>query len=53
MNKPKTEDQNEQLETLGTHAAGATDLFETRTTTNEVSVDPPKHPGGAGSSGVY
>lgn len=49
----KEEGNNKELEVLGTHAAGATDLFETREATKEEQVKAPEHPGGAGSSGVY
>ncbi|QRG70377.1 hypothetical protein [Brevibacillus choshinensis] len=45
--------QNKEMEILGTHAAGATDLFEQRKAAEGESVKPPKHPGGAGSSGTY
>jgi len=45
--------KNEELAVLGTHAAGATDLFQTRHTSQKQTINPPKHPGGAGSSGTY
>ncbi|NEN80777.1 hypothetical protein [Paenibacillus elgii] len=32
---------NAELEDLGTHAAGATDLHQTRTTDQAVQIDPP------------
>ncbi|HZG18093.1 MAG TPA: hypothetical protein VE710_24265 [Candidatus Bathyarchaeia archaeon] len=48
-NQPK----NEELAVLGTHAAGATDLFQTRHTSQKQTIKAPKHPGGSGSSGVY
>lgn len=49
----KKPEENKELEILGTHAAGAPDLFETRKASEGETVDPPKHPGGAGSSGTY
>lgn len=52
-NKNKQRVDNKQLEIIGTHAAGASDLFETRKASEGETVDPPKHPGGAGSSGTY
>lgn len=45
--------KNKEVKVVGTHAAGATDLFETRHSSEEIAVDPPKHPGGSGSSGTY
>ncbi|MGF9905169.1 hypothetical protein [Brevibacillus porteri] len=45
--------ENKELKVLGTHAAGSTDLFETRKASEDEAVEAPKHPGGAGSSGTY
>lgn len=53
MSTDQKETKNEELEILGTHMAGATDLFQTRKTEKEVQVEPPEHPGAPGSSGVY
>ncbi|MDF2683850.1 MAG: hypothetical protein K0R47_5040 [Brevibacillus sp.] len=49
----KQQPQNKELEILGTHSAGITDSFETRKAAEGETVEPPKHPGGAGSSGTY
>ncbi|MFM1653314.1 hypothetical protein ACI7RC_14575 [Brevibacillus sp. B_LB10_24] len=43
----------EELETLGTHATGSPDQYKTRKTDEVQTIEPPDHPGGAGSSGVY
>lgn len=43
--------ENKELKVLGTHAAGSTDLFETRKAAKDEVVE--AHPGGAGSSGTY
>jgi len=45
--------ENKELDILGTHSAGIPDLMETRKASEGETVDPPKHPGGAGSSGTY
>lgn len=52
-NESKQQLDNEELKTLGTHAAGVPDLFEARKAQEGETVEPPKHPGGAGSSGTY
>lgn len=41
MNKIQDNNENEELAELGTHAAGATDLHHTRTTSEVVTIDPP------------
>lgn len=51
--KNEQQTQNKELDILGTHAAGATDLFETRKAPEGEAVKPPKHAGAAGSSGTY
>ncbi|USG68175.1 hypothetical protein NDK47_13205 [Brevibacillus ruminantium] len=45
--------ENQELSKLGTHAAGATDLFQTESRKEAGVIHPPEHPGGAGSSGTY
>ncbi|MEJ8545041.1 hypothetical protein [Brevibacillus borstelensis] len=45
----KKQNGNEELSVLGTHAAGATDLFQTSKTQKNSEVQPPEHPGGAGT----
>lgn len=47
-NRPKQE-VNEELSILGTHMAGATDLFQTRKAPENSQIDPPPHPGGTGT----
>ncbi|MFP3388129.1 hypothetical protein [Brevibacillus sp. SIMBA_040] len=51
--KANQEVENKELKKLGTHSAGIPDLFETRSNSEEEVIKPPKHPGGAGSSGTY
>gem|GEM_PF-1363773 len=40
-NQPKPKQTNKELEVLGTHMAGATDLFETDTMKTTQQVKPP------------
>jgi hypothetical protein len=50
MKKPDEKPNgNEELQVLGTHAAGATDLFQTSKAQKDTEVQPPEHPGGAGT----
>lgn len=41
--------ENEELKKLGTHQAGATDLFQTRKAPENSQIEPPPHPGGTGT----
>ncbi|MET3288312.1 UNVERIFIED_CONTAM: hypothetical protein ABID98_000882 [Brevibacillus sp. OAP136] len=50
MTEMNNRDENKELKVLGTHAAGATDLFETRKTAKPVQIDPPVDTGTVGST---
>jgi hypothetical protein len=43
----------EELQKLGTHATGSPDQYKTRKTSEMKTINPPDHPGGAGSTGAY
>ena len=47
------EEENEELKILGTHAAGSTDLFQTRKAPEGSVVTPPPQPGGTGTGSAH